>query len=96
MRFCRFGDNRLGLVEGPNVRDVSAALDVLPAYRHPLPTYDVLIANLDRVAVSKSADLAGQPRGVARDEPFRTGVELQAAEIEKLRPEAGDRAGGRP
>ena len=50
MRFCRFGDNRLGLVEGPNVRDVSAALDVLPAYRHPLPKHDVLVANLDRVA----------------------------------------------
>jgi 2-keto-4-pentenoate hydratase/2-oxohepta-3-ene-1,7-dioic acid hydratase in catechol pathway len=50
MRFCRFGDGRLGLVEGPNVRDVTTALDVLPAYRHPLPTHDVLIANLDRVA----------------------------------------------
>jgi 2-keto-4-pentenoate hydratase/2-oxohepta-3-ene-1,7-dioic acid hydratase in catechol pathway len=29
------------------VRDVSAALDVLPAYRYPLPTHDVAIANLD-------------------------------------------------
>jgi len=50
MRFCRFGDSRLGLVEGSNVRDVTAALDVLPSFRHPLPTHDVLIANLDRVA----------------------------------------------
>jgi len=49
MRLCRFGDGRLGLVEGSNVRDVTAALDVLPAYRYPLPTYDVLIANLDQV-----------------------------------------------
>jgi 2-keto-4-pentenoate hydratase/2-oxohepta-3-ene-1,7-dioic acid hydratase in catechol pathway len=49
MRFCRFGDGRLGLVEGSSVRDVTAALDVLPAYRYPLPTHDVLIANLDAV-----------------------------------------------
>ena len=49
MRFCRFGDERFGLVEGSNVRDVTAALDVLPAYRYPFPEYDILIANLDAV-----------------------------------------------
>ncbi len=46
MRLCRFGDGRLGVVEGSNVRDVTAALDVLPSYRYPLPSQDVLIANL--------------------------------------------------
>lgn len=50
MRLCRFGESRLGLVEGSGVRDVTAALDVLPSYRYPLPTYDVVIANLDQVA----------------------------------------------
>jgi 2-keto-4-pentenoate hydratase/2-oxohepta-3-ene-1,7-dioic acid hydratase in catechol pathway len=50
MRFCRFGDGRLGLVEGSNVRDVTAALDILPTYKYPLPSYDVFIANLDRIA----------------------------------------------
>src|SRR5437773_3446118 len=50
MRFCRFGDGRVGLVEDSNVRDVTPALDVLPVYRYPLPTHDVVIANLDRVA----------------------------------------------
>jgi 2-keto-4-pentenoate hydratase/2-oxohepta-3-ene-1,7-dioic acid hydratase in catechol pathway len=50
MRFCRFGDGRLGLVEGSMVRDVTAALDILPACRYPLPTHDILIANLDKVA----------------------------------------------
>ena len=50
MRLCRFGDSRLGLVEGASVRDVTAALDVLPSYRYPLPGYDPLIANLDKVA----------------------------------------------
>ena len=49
MRLCRFGSGSLGMVEGSTVRDVSAALDVLPACRYPLPSYDLLIANLDRV-----------------------------------------------
>jgi len=50
MRLCRFGDSRLGLVEDSKVRDVTAALEVLPAYRYPLPGYDPFIANLDQVS----------------------------------------------
>ncbi len=56
MRFCRFGDGRLGLVEGSTVRDVTAALDTLPCcYTYPLPTHDILIANLDQVAARAQA-----------------------------------------
>ena len=47
MKICRFDDNRLGLVEGDVLRDVTAALDVLPGYGYPLPQFDPLIANLD-------------------------------------------------
>jgi 2-keto-4-pentenoate hydratase/2-oxohepta-3-ene-1,7-dioic acid hydratase in catechol pathway len=61
MRFCRFGDGRLGLVEGNTVRDVTAALDVLPRYSYPLPQHDIFIANLDTVAA--------RARGVAKDTP---------------------------
>jgi 2,4-diketo-3-deoxy-L-fuconate hydrolase len=49
MQLCRFNDNRLGLVEGDRVKDVTAALDVLPAARYPLPTYDLMIAHLPQV-----------------------------------------------
>lgn len=49
MQLCRFNDNRLGLVEGDRVKDVTAALDILPASRYPLPTYDLMIANLPAV-----------------------------------------------
>ena len=57
MRLCRFGNNQLGLVDpstslgagGDQVRDVTAALDELPAYRYPFPPGDVLIANLEKV-----------------------------------------------
>jgi 2-keto-4-pentenoate hydratase/2-oxohepta-3-ene-1,7-dioic acid hydratase in catechol pathway len=61
MRLCRFGDGRLGLVEGTIVRDVTSALDVLPAYRHPLPHHDVLIANLDQVITRIRAIAATAP-----------------------------------
>jgi 2-keto-4-pentenoate hydratase/2-oxohepta-3-ene-1,7-dioic acid hydratase in catechol pathway len=61
MRLCRFGDGRLGVVEDSNVRDVTAALEVLPSYRHPLPSFDVLIANLDTVAERVRAIAAQSP-----------------------------------
>ncbi len=61
MRFCRFGDERLGLVEGTIVRDVTAALDVLPRFSYPLPQHDVFIANLDAVAA--------RARALAKDAP---------------------------
>ena len=49
MKLCRFGESRLGVVEGDQIRDVTAALDVLPSQRYPLPNHDLLIANLDEV-----------------------------------------------
>lgn len=49
MRFCRFEEGRLGLVEGSTVKDVTAALEALPSYHYPFPAYDLFIANLDRV-----------------------------------------------
>jgi len=61
MRLCRFGDGRLGVVEDSNVRDVTAALEVLPSYRYPLPAFDVLIANLDKVAERVRAIAAQSP-----------------------------------
>jgi 2-keto-4-pentenoate hydratase/2-oxohepta-3-ene-1,7-dioic acid hydratase in catechol pathway len=66
MRFCRFNDNRLGLVDGSAVRDVTAALDVLPGARYPYPTHDVFIAHLDEVAARAKA-LAPSARVLALD-----------------------------
>jgi 2-keto-4-pentenoate hydratase/2-oxohepta-3-ene-1,7-dioic acid hydratase in catechol pathway len=43
------------------VRDVTAALDVLPQSRYPLPRYDLLIANLDAVRARAQALAAGAP-----------------------------------
>ncbi len=47
MKLCRFNDNRLGLVEGDHLLDVTSVLDALPAYKYPLPRTDQLIENLD-------------------------------------------------
>ena len=61
MRLCRFGEGRLGLVEDGTVRDVTTALDALPAYRYPLPSFDPLIANLDRVMMRVRDVAAASP-----------------------------------
>jgi 2,4-didehydro-3-deoxy-L-rhamnonate hydrolase len=47
MRIAWFDDNRLGLVEGDRVYDVSAALARLPKPSYPAPWGDPLIANLE-------------------------------------------------
>lgn len=63
MMLCRFDNDRLGLVDGDTVRDVTAALDTLPRYGYPLPRFDPLIANL--AAVRKQVDsmsVKAQPR----------------------------------
>ena len=59
MRLCRFNDNRLGIVEGSIVRDVTAALDVLPTQGYPFPTHDLLVEHLDRV-VERARTLAAR------------------------------------
>lgn len=58
MQICRFNDDRLGLVQGADVIDVTAALKKLPAYGYPQPRHDLLIANLDAVC-AEAKKLAG-------------------------------------
>jgi 2-keto-4-pentenoate hydratase/2-oxohepta-3-ene-1,7-dioic acid hydratase in catechol pathway len=55
MRLCRFNEGRLGVVDGAILKDVTAALDVLPDCRYPFPSHDVLIEQLDRVRQRASA-----------------------------------------
>tara|TARA_B100000700_G_scaffold284660_1_gene338061 strand:- start:976 stop:1842 length:867 start_codon:yes stop_codon:yes gene_type:complete len=54
MKICRYNDDRLGIVDGDEVVDVTAALDVIPAYRWPVPEGDALIANLDLICEKAS------------------------------------------
>lgn len=60
MKICRYDDNRLGLVQGEAVHDVSAVLRELGPFSYPLPRFDPLVANLARLkgkieAAAKSA-----------------------------------------
>ena len=64
MRLCRFDDNRLGVIDGPIIRDVTAALDELPRQGYPFPTHDLLVANLDGV-VSRARALMPQARTIS-------------------------------
>jgi len=49
MRYCRFNNDRLGVVRGDMVHDVTAVLEKLPAVRWPLPAYDPLVAALPKL-----------------------------------------------
>ena len=49
MRLCRFDDQRLGLVQGDLVRDVTAVLERLTAVRYPLPSHDPLVGALPQL-----------------------------------------------
>ncbi|MDF2116368.1 fumarylacetoacetate hydrolase family protein [Roseiarcaceae bacterium H3SJ34-1] len=62
MNICRFNGDRLGLVEGPNVFDVTAALRDLPAPAWPYPPGDPLIRHLDAI---RTAIAAVRPRAPA-------------------------------
>ena len=60
MRLCRFDDDRLGVVTGEEVRDVTSVIDRLPARRWPFPKGDPLIAALDELkpAIAEAAKRA--------------------------------------
>ena len=62
MKLCRFDEIKLGCVHDGTVLDVTAALDVLPRVRWPLPSRgDLLIRHLDAVCERVQALLASAP-----------------------------------
>lgn len=65
MQLCRFNDDRLGLVTGDEVIDVTAALKVLPSCSYPLPGHDLLIAHLDAVRAEVDKLVEGEPERLA-------------------------------
>jgi 2-keto-4-pentenoate hydratase/2-oxohepta-3-ene-1,7-dioic acid hydratase in catechol pathway len=85
MRLARFGNDRLGLVEGDAIRDVTAALDVLPSYRYPLPPGDMLVANLaairDRVCALAPDAVACPVSDVGLRSPLANPGKLVAAPL---------------
>lgn len=64
MKFCRFSEDRLGLIDGDRVIDISDALAELPDLRWPLRPGDELIWHLDAIE-KKAASL--MPGALAYD-----------------------------
>jgi len=50
VRLCRFNEQRIGIVRGHEIRDVTSVLEALPAHRYPFPAGDALIAALPQLA----------------------------------------------
>ena len=62
MKLCRFNTDRLGVVAGAAVIDVTPALDVLPKCGYPLPRRDLFIEHLEEV-MARARELApGAPK----------------------------------
>ncbi|MCC5988593.1 MAG: fumarylacetoacetate hydrolase family protein [Pararhodobacter sp.] len=62
MKLCRFNSNRLGLVLGDEVADVSEVLDGLPCWNWVPPAGDPVIAALDTLRPRIEALAASAPR----------------------------------
>ncbi len=62
MKICRFDDDRLGVVQGEEVLDVTPALAEIPAQRWPIAQGDPLALHLERVMAAVSALLPKAPR----------------------------------
>jgi 2-keto-4-pentenoate hydratase/2-oxohepta-3-ene-1,7-dioic acid hydratase in catechol pathway len=74
MRICRFDDNRLGLVKGEEVLDVTPALEAIPTQRWPLAPGDPLIIHLDRVLERVRALEGNAPRRRLADVKLKSPV----------------------
>ena len=66
MKICRYDDQRIGLVQGDQVRDVTGVLAELGSFSYPLPRFDPFIANLAGLR-GKIEALAGAARAVPLD-----------------------------
>jgi 2-keto-4-pentenoate hydratase/2-oxohepta-3-ene-1,7-dioic acid hydratase in catechol pathway len=55
MKICRFDDDRLGLVQGDRVHDVTPVLSELGSFSYPLPRFDPFIASLGKLKAKLQA-----------------------------------------
>jgi 2,4-didehydro-3-deoxy-L-rhamnonate hydrolase len=91
-KFCRFNENRLGVVEGDYLIDVTQSLALLPKLRWPFPTADLFIeklANIRETARSLSVTAPRVPRDSARIQaPIANPPKVIAAPVNYLRHQA--------
>ncbi len=88
MQLCFFSHNRLGVVDGTAVRDVTAALEVLPPARYPYPRQDVFIAGLasimDRIRTMPDDGVRSRLEDLTLQCPIRNPGKFIAAPVNYL------------
>jgi 2,4-diketo-3-deoxy-L-fuconate hydrolase len=98
VKLCRFDQNRLGLVDGEQIADVSAALDVIPSACYPFPSADQLVQHLDAVRAAITRLLPKAPRlalgSVRLLSPVANPPRIIAAPVNYLRHQAEANADG--
>ena len=98
MKLCRFDQNRLGLVDGEQICDVTTALDVIPSARYPVPFADLLMLHLDAVRAAVTELLPEAPRlplgAVRLLSPVANPPRIIAAPVNYLRHQAEASADG--
>lgn len=62
MQFCRFNVDRLGVVQGDEICDVTDALDTLPDVKWVRSLHDPFVAALDQISAKAQPLLASAPR----------------------------------
>ncbi len=88
MKLCRFNGDKLGLVQGTEVIDVSQVLSHLPAQRYPFPRHDLFIealpalrSHIDALARSAGAELRHSLQTVKLDAPVPNAGKIVGAPI---------------
>lgn len=85
MRVCRFEKDRVGIVIGGEVLDITYIVEAFPVYRYPLPQYDPLIAHLGVVQEQFEQILTSAPRlrldNVILDSPIANPGKIIAAPV---------------
>ena len=88
MKICYFNGNRLGVVQGDFVFDVTPVLDSLPAQRPPFPRHDTVAANLPTLMPKMSEMIAGAKgipiSSVRFDPPVANPGKVMAAPVNYL------------
>ena len=74
MKICRFDSDRLGVVDGDVVIDVTAALEAMPALRWPLPAGDPLIRHWPLLKARIAAFMAGAKRIALADVSLKSPI----------------------
>ncbi len=74
MKICRFNEDKLGIVEGDAVIDVTAALEAMPALRWPLPPGDPLIQHWPLIKARVEALKGSAPRLALADVALKSPI----------------------